>query len=43
MENSSLFSHPEVPEVITSDETNNQPVQNPTFSDRPDAKSSKPS
>ena len=38
MENSSLFSHPEAPEVIHSDETSSQPVEHPTFSDRPDAK-----
>jgi hypothetical protein len=43
MEISSLFSHPEVPEVISSDETSSQPVENPTFSDRPDGKSSQPS
>jgi hypothetical protein len=38
MENTSLFSHPEVPQVIPSGESSKQPVENPTFSDRPDAK-----
>jgi hypothetical protein len=40
MENSSLFSHPDVPAPDSSGEASNQPVEHPTFSDRPDTKAS---
>jgi len=39
MENSSLFSHPDVPEVVPSATTSTEPVEHPTFSDRPDTTS----
>jgi hypothetical protein len=39
MENLSLFSHPDVPEVVPSDATSTEPVEHPTFSDRPDTNS----
>ena len=36
MENSSLFSHPELPQKPkSSGETPTEPVEHPTFSDRP--------
>jgi len=40
MENSTLFSHPDVPASDSSGETSKQPVEHPTFSDRPDTKPS---
>lgn len=36
MDKSNLFSHPEVPTHVASDETAGKPVEHPTFSDRPD-------
>jgi hypothetical protein len=39
MENSNLFSHPDVPEVVPSSATSTEPVEHPTFSDRPDTNS----
>jgi hypothetical protein len=38
MDNSNLFSHPDTPESVASGEASVKPVENPTFSDRPDAK-----
>jgi len=35
MDNSNLFSHPEAPEHVVSDETSGKPVEHPVFSDRP--------
>lgn len=35
MDTSNLFSHPEAPENVVSDETAGKPVENPKFSDRP--------
>jgi hypothetical protein len=37
MDNSNLFSHPEVPEHVASGEVSQKPVEHPTFSDRPDS------
>src|SRR4051812_3463792 len=42
MENSTLFSHPDVPSSDSSGENSTAPVEHPTFSDRPDAKPSVP-
>jgi hypothetical protein len=40
MDYSNLFSHPREPELISSGDASPGPVENPTFSDRPDAKGS---
>ncbi|WP_264049243.1 hypothetical protein [Mycobacterium parmense] len=37
MDNSSLFSHPVVPEHVAVRDASGEPVENPTFSDRPGA------
>jgi hypothetical protein len=37
MDQSNLFSHPDAPKYVASAETSGKPVENPTFSDRPDA------
>ncbi|WP_165759441.1 hypothetical protein [Mycobacterium decipiens] len=38
MDNSNLFfSHPDTPEYVASGEASGEPVEFPTFSDRPDA------
>jgi hypothetical protein len=37
MDDSNLFSHPETPKYVASDETCTKPVEHPTFSDRPGA------
>jgi hypothetical protein len=37
MDSSNLFSHPDAPEIVASGEASGKPVENPTFSDRPDA------
>ncbi len=39
MDSSNLFSHPEVPQHVASDEASEKPVENPRFSDRPDNQS----
>lgn len=39
MDSSNLFSHPEVPEHVASDEASAKPVEYPRFSDRPDNQS----
>lgn len=36
MDNSGLFSHPDVPQPSSSRKDATEPVKNPTFSDRPD-------
>lgn len=36
MDSSNLFSHPEVPENVASNEASAKPVEYPRFSDRPD-------
>jgi hypothetical protein len=36
MDQTNLFSHPEAPKYVASGETSAKPVENPTFSDRPD-------
>jgi hypothetical protein len=38
MDNSNLFSHPDAPEYVESGNAHGEPVEYPTFSDRPDAK-----
>jgi hypothetical protein len=35
MDNSNLFSHPDAPEHVASDEAYGKPVEHPRFSDRP--------
>jgi hypothetical protein len=35
MDQSNLFSHPEVPRYVVSGETSAKPVEHPTFSDGP--------
>jgi hypothetical protein len=40
MKDLTLFSHPYVPEYVSSGETSTEPVEHPTFSDRADANSS---
>lgn len=42
MDNSSLFSHPDAPEYVASDEASAQPVEYPIFSDRLDTKPAVP-
>jgi hypothetical protein len=37
MNSPNLFSHPQEPELISSRDTSTEPVENPTFSDRPEA------
>jgi hypothetical protein len=37
MDDSNLFSHPDAPEYVASGHASGKPVENPTFSDRPDA------
>jgi hypothetical protein len=37
MDNSNLFSHPDAPEYVASGNAHGEPVEYPTFSDRPDA------
>ncbi|CPR05188.1 hypothetical protein BN971_00534 [Mycobacterium bohemicum DSM 44277] len=37
MDSSNLFSHPEVPEHVAPSEASAKPVENPRFSDRPEA------
>jgi hypothetical protein len=37
MDFSSLFSHPQEPEFISSGDTSTAAVEHPTFSDRPEA------
>jgi hypothetical protein len=37
MDDSNLFSHPDAPEYVASDEASGRPVEYPTFSDGPDA------
>jgi hypothetical protein len=36
MDNSNLFSHPNAPEYVASGNAHGEPVEYPTFSDRPD-------
>lgn len=38
MDQSNLFSHPEAPKYVASGEISAEPVEHPTFSDRPDTK-----
>jgi hypothetical protein len=40
MDSSTLFSHPDVPEPVSSRDGAEEPVENPTFSDGPDANTS---
>jgi hypothetical protein len=37
MDNSNLFSHPDAPEYVASGNAHGEPVEYPTFSDRPAA------
>jgi hypothetical protein len=37
MDNSNLFSHPNAPEYVASGNAHGEPVEYPTFLDRPDA------
>jgi hypothetical protein len=37
MDDPQLFSHPDAPQYIASDETSGDPVEYPIFSHRPDA------
>jgi hypothetical protein len=43
MDSSHLFSHPYEPEHVVNREDADEPVQAPTFSDRSDSASDKPS
>jgi hypothetical protein len=36
MDSSNLFSHPQEPEYVSPGDTSTGPVENPTFSDRPE-------
>lgn len=36
MDQSNLFSHPEAPKYVASRDASPEPVEHPTFSDRPD-------
>jgi hypothetical protein len=37
MDSSNLFSHPQEPEFVASDDASTRAVEHPTFSDRPAA------
>ncbi|MCV7239912.1 hypothetical protein [Mycolicibacterium celeriflavum] len=40
MKSYDLFSHPQKPEFVSSEDDSDEPVTNPEFSDRPDRDSS---
>ena len=40
MDNSDLFSHPDAPQFVASDEASVDPVEYPIFSDQPDTQTS---
>ncbi len=43
MQSNDLFSHPQQPEYVSSEDHSNEPVSNPVFSDRPERGPSTPS
>ncbi|VEG45471.1 Uncharacterised protein [Mycolicibacterium flavescens] len=43
MQSNDLFSHPQQPEYVSSEDHSNEPVTNPVFSDRPERGPSTPS
>lgn len=40
MQSHDLFSHPQKPQFVASDDDSSEPVTNPVFSDRPERDSS---